>query len=67
MYDDVNTPRWNFEIKPFVTWWVVQMEEDMPKLGVVEDHVSFWDATEKGRCCYWLTLELKKGRDIDQP
>jgi hypothetical protein len=38
-YDSVAAPRWNLEVEPFVARWVVQMEEDTHKLGVVEYHM----------------------------
>jgi len=38
-YDGANVPRWNLEDEPFVVWWVVQMEEDTNRLGVVENHM----------------------------
>jgi len=51
-YDGANILRWNFEVEPFVVQWVVQMEEDTHKLGVIEDVVG------KEMCCCQLVLRL---------
>jgi hypothetical protein len=39
MYDGADIPIWNLKVEPFVAWWIIQMEEDEHKLGVVEDHM----------------------------
>ncbi len=66
-YDGAETPRWNFEIEPFVAHWVVQKEEDTCMLVAVENHKPFWGVVEKGKCCYQLVLKLHEGKDINQP
>ncbi len=66
-YDGVDVLKWNFEVEPFVAWWVVQMEEDTHKLGVVEDHMPPWGVVRKEMCCCQLVLRLQEGRDVDQP
>jgi hypothetical protein len=38
------------------------MEEDMHKLGVVEDHMSPWSVVGKKKCWYWFVLRLQKRR-----
>jgi hypothetical protein len=40
MYDGEDVLRWNFEVEPFVAWWIIQIEENTHKLGVVENHMS---------------------------
>jgi hypothetical protein len=40
-YDGVDALKWNLEVEPFVAQWVIQMEENMHKLGVREDHMLF--------------------------
>jgi hypothetical protein len=50
MYDGANALRWNFEVEPFIVWWIVQMEEDTCKLGVVKDHMSPWGVIGKKKC-----------------
>jgi hypothetical protein len=39
-YDGANALRWNLKVEPFVVRQVVQIKENMYKLGVVEDHMS---------------------------
>jgi hypothetical protein len=67
MYDGVNTPKWNFKIKPFVAQWIIQSKEDACKLGAIKDHMSFWGFTRKGKCYCQLMLRLQEGMDVDQP
>ncbi len=50
-YDGAYVLKWNLEVEPFVARWVVQKEEDMCKLGVVEDRMSPWGVVGKRRCC----------------
>ncbi len=40
-YDGANILRWNFEVEPFVVRWIIQMEENTSKLGVVGDQCHF--------------------------
>jgi hypothetical protein len=47
MYDSANISRWNFEVEPFVVWWVIQMEKDTYGLGVVKDHMPPWGVAGK--------------------
>jgi hypothetical protein len=62
-----NTPRWNLEIELFVARWVVQMEEDTHRLGVVKHHMSPWCVVGKEMCCCQHVLMFQEGRDVDQP
>jgi hypothetical protein len=39
MYDCGDIPKWNFEVEPFITLKVVQMEENTHKLRAIEDHM----------------------------
>jgi hypothetical protein len=38
-YGGANILRWNLEVKLFVAQSIVQMEEDTPELGAIEDHM----------------------------
>jgi len=66
-YDGVDALKWNLEVEPFVAQWVIQMEENMHKLGVREDHMLFWGVVGKEMCCCQLMLKLQEGRDVYQP
>jgi hypothetical protein len=65
-YDSINAPRWNLEIKPFIVQWIVQMKENMCKLGVIGDHMLPWGVAKK-MCYCWLVLKLQEGKDVHQP
>ncbi len=66
-YDDVDAPKWNFEVKPFVVRWIVQTKEDMHELGAIRDHMLAWSVTRMGRWYCRLVLTLQEGKDVDQP
>ncbi len=66
-YDGANASRWNLEDEPFVVRWVIQMEENTHRLGVVKDHMPPWGVAGKEMCWCWLMLRLQEGRDVDQP
>ncbi len=37
------------KLLPFVVWWIFQTEEDMCKLGAIENHIPPWNGVGKER------------------
>jgi hypothetical protein len=63
-YDGANILRWYLKIKPFVAQWIIQMKEDMHKLGAIGDHMSPWAVVGKGRCYCQFVLRLQEGNTL---
>jgi hypothetical protein len=64
--DGADVSKWNFEIKPFVVRWVVQMKENTCELGAIEKHMPLWNVARKERWCCRLMPRAQKGKEDDQ-
>jgi len=45
----VHTSRCNLEVEPFVAQWIIQMKENMHKLGAIKNHMPPRGVAKKGR------------------